>query len=375
MEQQKIRDEHKELLVLISKLKEILASEKKILDIIKDELNELKEKYGDDRKTELVEGAEQQIDIEDLIKEEDMVVTITHSGYIKRLPIKTYKQQQRGGKGIIGAGTKEEDFIEHLFIASTHSYILFLTNKGQVHWLKVYEIPEASRQARGKAIVNFLEMGKEEIITTFIPVKEFREDLYLLLATKKGIIKKTSLDAYSRPRRGGIRAINLDEGDNLINAVLTDGSKQIILATKKGMAVKFHEKDARPIGRASRGVRGITLRLDDELIDMVIANDEKTLLTITENGYGKRTKISEYRLINRGGVGVKNIICSPRNGNVITVKSVSDDDEIIIISKSGIIIRTAAKGISTIGRNTQGLRLMRLGEGDKVVAAARIIND
>ncbi|MBW3000118.1 hypothetical protein KY339_05590 [Candidatus Woesearchaeota archaeon] len=195
------------------------------------------------------------------------------------------------------------------------------------------------------------------------------------MATKKGIIKKTSLDAYSRPRRGGIRAINLDEGDNLINAVLTDGSKQIILATKKGMAVKFHEKDARPIGRASRGVRGITLRPDDELIDMVIANDEKTLLTITENGYGKRTKISEYRLINRGGIGVKNIICSLRNGNVITVKSVSDDDEIIMISKSGIIIRTAAKGISTIGRNTQGLRLMRLGEGDKVVAAARIIND
>lgn len=373
LEREKIKQEHTDLLKLIKELKEILASEQRILDIIKKELSELKEKFADSRRTEITEEEEEEIEMEDLIKEEDMVVTITHAGYIKRLPINAYKQQQRGGKGVIATGKKEEDFVEHLFVASTHAYMLFFTNQGRVYWMKVYEIPEASRQAKGKAIINLIRMAPGEKITAFMPVREFDEKHFLILATKKGIIKKTSLDAYSKPRKGGIIAINLEKGDELVNALLTDGNKKIILATKRGMAVKFHEKDARPIGRASKGVRGITLKENDSLVDIVIAEDDKTLLTVTENGYGKRTKISEYRLINRGGVGVINIQTTPRNGTVVSVKSVSQDDEVMLISQSGIIIRMPVQGISVIGRNTQGLRLMKLGENDRVVACAGII--
>lgn len=374
LEQEKIRQEHKDLLKLIKELKEILASEKRILDIIKKELLEIKEKYGDERRTRII-GAQEDIEIEDLIKEEDDVITITHSGYIKRLPVDTYKKQRRGGKGVIGTGKKEQDFVEHLFIANTHSYILFFTDKGTVYWLKVYEIPEASRQSLGKAIVNLIEINKEEKITAFIPVREFDDRHYLLMATKKGVIKKTNLSKYSRPRSTGIKAIVLDPMDSLVNAVLTDGDRQIILATKKGMAVKFNEKDARPIGRTARGVRGISLRTGDDVIGMQIADDSKTLLTVTENGFGKRTRISEYRLINRGGVGVINIQCTDRNGDVVAVKTVSDDDELILISQNGIIIRVAVKGIPAIGRNTQGVRMMRLEKQDKVRDAAKIVKD
>jgi DNA gyrase subunit A len=374
LEQERIKKEHSELLKLIEELKSILAEEQRILDIIKKELLELKEKYGDERKTEITD-IEEELEIEDLIASEDQVITITHAGYIKRLSMNTYKQQRRGGKGVIAAEIREKDFVENVFIANTHSYILFFTDKGKVHWLKVYLIPEAGRQAKGKAIINLLNLEPNEKITAFIPVKEFDSEHYLILATKKGIVKKTNLIAYSNPRKGGIIAINLEQGDELIDVILTNGKQQILLATKKGNAVRFREEDARAIGRSGKGVIGIRLREDDEVIGMVDADDTKTLLTVTENGYGKRTAISEYRLINRGGSGVINIQCSERNGNVVAVKSVTDNDDIIFISRSGIIIRTPAKGISRIGRNTQGVRLMSLEQNDKVVAAARIIKE
>lgn len=374
LEQKKIREEYDNMLKLIEELKSILASEKKIFDIIKKELAELKDQYGDERRTTIVEAEEEDLEVEDLIAEEEVIVTITHAGYTKRTPIDTYKQQKRGGKGIIATGTKEEDFVEDIFIANTHSYILFFTNKGQVYWLKVYKIPEASRQAKGSAIINLLNLGKEEKVTAFIPVKEFDESHYLIMATKSGIVKKTNLSSYSRPRAGGIRAITLN-GDELVNVKITDGTKQVILATENGMAVKFHEKNVRPMGRTAAGVRGIKLRKGDKVVEMVLGEDEKTLLTVTENGYGKRTGISEYRLINRGGSGVKNIICSDRNGKVVSITTVEDSDELMFISKNGIAIRIPASGISVIGRNTQGVRIMKLEEGDKVVAAAKIVND
>jgi len=373
LEQNKIKSEHKDLLKLMEKLKSILASEKKILEIIKNELSELKEKYGDERRT-FVNREFEDLDIEDLIKEEDMVVTVTHLGYMKRLPIGTYKQQKRGGKGIIAAGTREGDFVEHVFIANTHSYILFFTDKGKVHWLKVYKIPEASRQSKGKPIVNLLHLESDEKITAFTPVKDFSKG-YIIMATKKGVIKKSPLTSFSNPRKGGIIAISLVENDKLIKTLLTDGTRQIMLATKGGMTNKFRETDISIVGRTAQGVRGIRLRPGDEVVDMVLAEDTKTLLTVTENGYGKRTRISDYRLINRGGIGVKNIICSERNGKVAAVKFVKEEDEVIFINKSGMIIRTTAKGISVIGRNTQGFKLMKLEEGDKVVGAARIANN
>ncbi len=376
MEQGKIREEHTQLLNLIEEFKEILASRQKVLDIIKKELIELKEKYNDERKTQFIEGDDTLIEYEDMIKEEKMVVTATHAGYIKRTPLNIYKQQKRGGRGIIATGTKEEDFVEHLFVASTHSYILFFTDKGQVHWLKVYQIPEASRQARGKAIVNLLtNIRKGEKVTAMLKVKEFDDSHNIVMATKKGIIKKVNLKAFSRPRRGGIRGITLDDDDHLINVEMTDGKRQIILGTKKGMAIKFKEIDVRAIGRTGRGVRGIKLRKKDEVVGMEIATDKKTLLTITENGYGKQTPLKDYRLINRGGIGVINIKTNERNGDVVTIKSVYPDNDIMFISHKGIIIRTPVSGISTIGRNTQGVRIMRLAEDDIVVAAAKIINE
>ncbi len=375
LEQEKIKTEHSNLLKLVEELKAILNSEQKILKIIKDELLELKEKYGDERKTEIEAGEIGTFEMEDLIKEEKNVITITHAGYIKRQPLTAYKQQKRGGKGIIATGTKEQDFVEDMFITSTHSYILFFTNRGLIHKLKVYNIPEGSRQALGKPIINLLNLGKGEKITAFVPIVEFKENEFLIMATKKGIIKKTKLMAYSNPRKGGIIAITLDENDELIQVIKTDGAAQIILATKNGMAIRFKEKDIRPTGRSARGVKGVTLRQKDEVIGMVGADDTKTLLTVTENGYGKRTNISEYRLTRRGGIGIKNIICSQRNGIVVAIISITDNDGIMFISKQGITIRTPVKEISIIGRATQGMRLMKLSETDKVVATAKIINE
>ncbi|MBR9691249.1 DNA gyrase subunit A [Candidatus Woesearchaeota archaeon] len=373
MEQEKIRNEHKGLLELIEKLKTILADEKKILQIIKDELGELKKDYGDERRTEIIEE-EEEIVPEDLIKPEDMVISITHSGYIKRLPINTYRSQRRGGRGVIAATTKEEDFIEDLFIANTHSHVLFFTNKGKVKWLKVYEIPEAGRTAKGSAIVNLLRLGEGEKITAYIPLKGLEKG-YLFMATKKGIVKKTNVSEFSRPRKGGIIALGLKEGDELISVRWTNGEKNLIIATRNGQAVKFDENNVRTMGRTAKGVRGIRLKGKDEVVGMVIANEEATLFTMTENGYGKRTKISEYRLISRGGSGVKNIICSERNGKVVAIKSVTDESDLMLISQKGIGIRISAKDISVIGRATQGVRIMKLGEGDRIAAVAKIVKD
>ena len=352
----------------------ILENPQKILDIIKNELIELKREYNDERRTEIVDLEFTELDMEDLVEEEDMVITITHSGYIKRQPLNTYRQQRRGGKGLIATTTREEDLVKDIFIANTHSYLLFFTNKGKMHWLKVFNLPEASRQARGKAIVNLLQLTDERV-TAYIQIKKFDAEHYLIMSTKKGSIKKTNLIAYSKPRSGGIIAISLNQNDELINVKLTDGNKEIILATKKGIAVRFNENDIRSTGRSSQGVRGITLKDTDEVIGMVVASENRALLTVTENGYGKRTKISDYRLINRGGLGVRNIICSERNGKVVSINSVTDEDDVMLISQRGIIIRIPASQISLIGRNTQGLKLMRLEEGDRLVGAAKIIKE
>ena len=373
LEQEKISQEHMNLLKLIEELKSILENPQKILDIIKKELSELKQKYNDGRRTQIIDAEETELETEDMIKDEEMVITITNSGYIKRLPLQTYKLQHRGGKGVIATATKEEDIVKDIFVASTHSYILMFTNKGKVHWLKVYNLPEASRQARGKAIVNLIQMSSDEVVTAFVPVRQFDSQHYLIMATKKGTIKKTELMDYSNPRKGGIAAITLDEKDELINVEMTDGNQQIILATKDGNAVKFEEKNVRPTGRSAQGVRGISLKDKDEVVGMEVASDDKTLLTVTENGYGKRTKISEYRLINRGGSGVINIQCSDRNGSVVSICSVTDNDDIIFISKNGIIIRIPSTDISVIGRNTQGVKIMKLKEDDKVVAAVKVL--
>ncbi len=370
LEQEKVKSEYGELLKLIIDLKDILASEKRILGIIKTETSEIRQKYNDQRRTEIGESLED-VEVEDLIPSQEVAVTITHNGYIKRLSLDTYRQQKRGGKGVIAAEVGETDFIEDIFVANTHSYILFFTDNGIVHWLKVYRIPEASRLAMGKAIVNLLELEGEKI-TAFIPVRQFDPGQYLIMTTKKGTIKKTNLTEYSKPRKGGIIAITLEENDSLISVELTDGKKDIVLATKSGIAARFSENDVRPTGRSAQGVRGIRLRQGDEVIGMVVAEDTKTLLTLTENGYGKRTEINEYRLINRGGIGVINIQATERNGNVVTIKSVSKNDEIMLISKNGITIRVPADQISIIGRNTQGVRIMKLASNDKLVAAAII---
>jgi DNA gyrase subunit A len=372
LEQEKTKKEHKELIELIKKLKEILADDKKIYSIIKGELLELKEKYNDPRRTDISSEEMTELDMEDLVEEEDMVITVSARGYIKRQSIDLYKQQRRGGIGIIAANTREEDFVKDIFIANTHSYILFFTDRGRVYWLKTYYVPEGSRQSQGKAIVNMLNIDKDEKITAYIPLKEFTKGDFLIMSTKKGIIKKTRLEAYSNPRKGGIIAVNLQKDDKLVEVKLTDGNQKILLATKKGLAVKFDEKDVRAVGRNSMGVRGARLRENDEIIGMVLAEDSKTLLTVTENGYGKRTKISDYRLINRGGKGVINIITSERNGNVVSVLSIEGKEEIMTITRRGIAIRTNSSGISIIGRNTQGVRVMKLREGDKVVAATKI---
>ncbi len=375
LEQDKIRTEHSELSKLILDLKSLLADEKKIRAIIKDELFELKQKYADSRKTEVISNAETDIEIEDLIKEEEVVVTYTHSGYIKSIPLETYKQQKRGGKGIIATETKENDFVEYLFVSSTHDYILLFTSKGKIYWLKVYNIPSTSRHSMGKSIANILDMDKDEIISAMLPIKEFDEHHYLIIATNKGVIKKTNLSEFSRPRKGGIIAVTLKEGDGVVNVKLTDGNKNIILATSRGMAARFNENAVRPIGRSGKGVRGMNLRENDFVIGMEACTEKDTLLTITENGYGKRSFVSDYRLINRGGIGVINLKATEKNGNVVAVKTVTDEDEIICISQNGIIIRIPVKQISVIGRNTQGVRIMKLAEGDKIVSVEKIARE
>ena len=373
LEQQKIEDEYAALMKEIDRLRGILDNREWRMKIVKEELGVMREKYGDDRRSETVMSAHE-FNIEDLIAEEDMVITISHSGYIKRMPVSTYRAQNRGGRGITGMRTKDEDFVESLFVASTHSYVLVLTDRGHCVWLKVHEIPQGTRQARGRPIVNVVEIPEGHKVAEVVPVREFDEDHYLLSATQKGQVKKTALSAYGRPRKGGIIAMNVQEDDQLIKAAITSGNDEVIIATKRGQAVRFEENKVRAMGRNSRGVRGVSLQGDDVVVGMVVVQAEEVLLTVCAHGYGKRTPVSDYRLTNRGGKGVINIKTTDRNGPVVSVMRVKDDDDVVIVTQNGILIRQEVEGVSVIGRNTQGVRLINLDEGDQVIGVALVVN-
>ena len=371
LERKRIDDEYANLLVNIQELRSILADDALVRSIIREELLELRDKYGDDRRTEIIEDIED-FTVEDLIAEQDMVVTISHTGYIKRIPLSTYRKQRRGGVGIRGMDTKEEDFVEHIFVASTHNYILFFTDRGKCYWLKVFEIPEGRRAARGKAIVNLLQVEPDEKIAAFVPVKEFDDDRCVFMVTRRGVVKKTNLSAYSRPNSKGIIAQILDDGDSLMDVKLTDGKEDVIIVTHDGMSTRFSESDVRSIGRTARGVRGIRLRDGDCVVGVEIAESGGTLLVVTEKGYGKRTDMSEYRSQRRGGTGVITIRTSIRNGPVVGTKNVADDDELIVMTTGGMIIRLPVEGIRSIGRNTQGVRLIALRSDDLVSDIAKV---
>jgi DNA gyrase subunit A len=373
LERDKIIDEYNQVMALIKRLKEILGSEVEILDIIKVELLEIRERFGNPRRTEIIAMAAD-LSIEDLIVEEDMVVTVSHSGYIKRNAVSLYRAQRRGGKGATGMRPKEEDFVENLFIASTHSYILIFTSKGKVYWLNVHEIPQGGRASRGKAIVNLLNLQDDEKVMTILPVKEFEEGKFIITATRKGTVKKTDLMAYSHPRQGGIIALTIDEDDSLIAARLTDGSMDILMASRNGKSIRFNESDARPMGRTTRGVRGMMLEDGDRIIGMEVVSDatSSTLVSVTETGYGKRTSLSEYRVQSRGGKGIITIKTGGRNGQVVDVKLVDDDSDLMFITDRGKVLRTRVKALSIIGRNTMGVRLMVLETDERIVAVAKL---
>lgn len=371
LEREKIMEEYKDTLKSIEALKAILGSDALLMKIIRDELLETKKTYADPRKTEIV-PEEKEIDIEDLIVEEEMVITISHMGYIKRNPLSLYRSQRRGGRGITGMETKEEDFVEQLFTAMTHDHILFFTDRGKVQRLKVYQIPEAGRSAKGKAIVNLLNLNPEENITAVLPVKEFSENLYLLMVTSQGIVKKTALKAYSNPRSGGIIAITLDEGNKLIDVKLTDGNQDIILGTKNGLSISFKEKEIREIGREGKGVKGITLKNKNQVVSSETILKDRALLTVTERGFGKRTSTTDYPVQRRGGKGVITIKTTERNGNVVGLAQVTEEDEVMMVTAEGKIIRVKVKGIPIMGRNTQGVKLIEIEPGDKVVSITKV---
>ncbi len=372
LERDKLDAEYAELLKKIELCRAILASVKKIEGIIKEELQELVKKYGDSRRTDIV-GEAQELEVEDLIAEEDVVVTISHGGYIKRLPVSSYRKQKRGGTGATAAELKEEDFIEHLFVASTKDYLLIFTDKGQVHWLKVYEIPQASRISKGKAIINLVQMEQIAKVSSTIPVKEFSADKYLVMVTKLGQIKKTKLDAYGNPRKGGIIGITLDKGDALIGVEMTDGKQELLIGTRQGKAIRFSEEKVRDMGRGAHGVRAVSLGKKDEVIDMVVPQKGSTILTVTELGFAKRTTTEEYRLTSRGGKGVINIKVTEKNGEAVNLKTVSDKDGLMVITQNGIFLRCAVKDIRETGRSSQGVRLIKLQDKDRVSCVAPVI--
>ncbi|MBO6233617.1 MAG: DNA gyrase subunit A [Clostridia bacterium] len=373
LQREKIEEEYKALMELIAHLREILNSEKLVFDIIKEELLQIKEKFGDDRLTKIV-AAEGEFEVEDLIKEEQTVIALTHFGYIKRMPIDTYRSQKRGGKGISGISTREEDFVKQIFTASTHDTILFFSNKGKLYRLKGYEVPEAGRTARGTAIVNLLSLDPGEKISAVIPIQNFAEGKYLLMATRNGLIKKTALGEYNSARKTGLQAITLKDEDELIGVRLTDGEDNVVLVTKKGMCITFDEKDVRPVGRTAQGVIGMRLDDDDMVIGMesIIAGGKATLLAITENGFGKRTELDEYRVQNRGGKGVITYKITPKTGDIVGVRIATDDEDVMMITEKGTIIRINVKDISVLGRSTQGVTLMRTSDGGKVVSIETI---
>ncbi len=373
LERDKLAQELEDLKAKIASLKAILGSEDLVRTVIKDELIAIQETYQDDRRTQII-PQEAEINIEDLIADEEMAVTISHAGYIKRHPVSEYRAQRRGGKGKIGMGVKEEDFVEKLFTASTHDYILFFTDAGKVYWLKVHEIPEASRTSKGKAMVNLLTLASEEKVTTTLPVREFRDDLYVVMATRRGIIKKTELSAYGHPRQGGIIALTLEEGDKLIGVDITDGNRDILLGTKEGIVIRFREKDVRPMGRTARGVRGISLNETNQVIGMttITPDGDASILTVTERGFGKRTLATEYRTQSRGGRGVISVKVTEKNGQAVSFHQVNDTDEIMVITAEGKILRTKMDNLRDIGRNSQGVRLIDMEDTDRVVGVAKL---
>ncbi|MCR4416325.1 MAG: DNA gyrase subunit A [Ignavibacteria bacterium] len=372
LERKKIEDEYRETIKLIEKLKFILANKAKRMQIISDELLELKEKYGDERRTLVIKDYSE-FSIEDIIAEEDVVITISHNGYIKRFPVSGYRRQSRGGKGVTAATTREDDFIEHMFIASTHNYILLFTDQGKCHWLKVYEIPEGGRASRGRSILNLVQLDKGDNIRAYVSVREFDPNRFVVMVTEKGLIKKTRLDAFSNPRKTGIIAINLNEGDRLIDAKISDGADDIIIGTREGMAIRFNEQEVRDMGRNAAGVKAINLDKNDKVVGMVVSKRKSTILVVTENGYGKRTEIDEYRITRRGGKGVRTLKTSDKNGKMVDIKEIDDNDDIVIITEKGMIIRQHAKDLRVMGRNTQGVKLIKLGPNDRISAIARVV--
>ena len=374
LEREKINAEYEDLIKNIARFKAILDSPAMVLQIIKDETTDIRQRHGDERRTEILQDVAD-IDVEDLIAEEDMVVTISHDGYIKRNPISLYRAQRRGGKGLTGVKTKDEDFVELLFVASSHDYLLFFTNKGRVYWKKVHEVPEASRMSRGKAIVNLLELMKGERVATTLSLKDFQQGKYVVMATRRGIVKKTELVSYSHPRTGGIVGLNIREDDELIAVRVTNGDQDIFLTTRQGKSIRFHESDLRSMGRVATGNIGIRMEPDDEVVGMETLNEGATILTVTENGYGKRTRTEEYRRQSRGGKGILTIKTTERNGVVVSAYQVTDLDQFMIITGHGKIIRLRVGDISVIGRNTQGVKLIDLGEGEKVVGIAKVMDD
>jgi DNA gyrase subunit A len=370
LERQKIVDELKEIKVLIADLKDILAHPARVDGIVGEELTKIREDHGDPRRTEIKDAVDE-IAIEDLIADEDVAISITHSGYIKRTSITTYRSQRRGGRGRVGMKTKEEDFVSSLFIASTHSYILIFSDRGRVYWLKVHEIPDVGPQGKGKAVVNLVQLQTAEKIAAFCAVKDFEAGGYVLLATRRGIVKKTELQAFANPRPSGIIALSVEDGDALIDAVVTSGQDKLLLGTREGMAIHFSEDDVRPMGRTAYGVKGIELDEGDQVVSLQVVA-AGTVLTVTENGYGKRTPLDEYRVQSRGGKGLINIKTSGRNGRVVGVKFLHGDEGVMLITEKGMIIRLNTGDISTIGRNTQGVTLIQLEEGDHLVSVARL---
>lgn len=378
LERDKIKEEYAELMKTIDYLKSVLEDESLRMKIIKDELIEIKERYGDERRSQIVHSAED-MRMEDFIDDEEIVITISHNSYVKRTPLSEYKRQGRGGRGSIGTNTREEDFTEHIITASAHNYMLLFTEAGRCFWLRAFEIPEVSRTSRGRALQNIINVPKEEKIKAYILVKnlkdqEYLENNFIIMCTKKGTIKKTSLEAYSRPRANGINAININEGDQLIEACLTTGSSEIVMALRSGRAIRFNESTVRPMGRTATGVRGITLASEtDEVIGMISVNDsETTVLVVSEKGYGKRTDIEDYRVTNRGGKGVKTINVTEKTGELVAIKGVTDAEDLMIINKSGIVIRIAVEELRVMGRATQGVRLINLKDNDEIASITKV---
>ncbi|MFF2483608.1 DNA gyrase subunit A [Paenibacillus sp. NPDC058071] len=371
LERDKIEAEYAELLNKIAEYKAILADEQLVLNIISEELNELRDRFGDERRTEITVSDEEILD-EDLIPREDVIISITHTGYIKRLPVSTYRSQKRGGKGVVGMDTKEHDFVEHLFVSNTHHYLLFFTNKGKVYRLKAYEIPDLSRTARGTPIINLIQIEQGETINAVIPVQDFNSDQYLFFATRQGVVKKTPLDDYINIRKVGLIAISLREDDDLIGVKLTDGNQGIVMGTAQGMSIRFSEQDVRSMGRSATGVKGIQLDDDDVVIDMDVVVEENDVLIVTSKGYGKRTPMSEYRTQNRGGKGIKTLNVTDKNGPIVSLKVVLNDEDLMIMTALGTLIRTSMEGISTMGRNTQGVKLINTRDDDTVATVTRV---